>query len=72
MQEADQGLTNSNKAFIAVPTRNINLVPTDIRGLTFSRTPQQVQQHCLRCDAPAWPLCSARPACLAPIHLRTP
>eukprot|EP00878_Enallax_costatus_P000877 GHUV01001004.1.p1 GENE.GHUV01001004.1~~GHUV01001004.1.p1 ORF type:complete len:475 (+),score=107.17 GHUV01001004.1:451-1875(+) len=40
--ETDQPLMNSNPNFIAVPTRNINLAPTDIRGLTFSRTPQQV------------------------------
>jgi hypothetical protein len=40
--EVDQPLYNGNPNFIAVPTRNINLVPTDIRGLTFSRTPQQV------------------------------
>ncbi|KAF6253913.1 ferritin-like domain-containing protein [Scenedesmus sp. NREL 46B-D3] len=40
--ETDQALLNGNPNFIAVPTRNINLVPTDIRGLTFSRTPQQV------------------------------
>lgn len=42
-QETDQPLVNSNPNFIAVPTRNMNLVPTDIRGLTFSRTPQQVR-----------------------------
>lgn len=40
--ETDQALLNGNPNFIAVPSRNINLVPTDIRGLTFSRTPQQV------------------------------
>eukprot|EP00879_Flechtneria_rotunda_P017454 GHRR01018292.1.p1 GENE.GHRR01018292.1~~GHRR01018292.1.p1 ORF type:complete len:412 (-),score=113.53 GHRR01018292.1:398-1633(-) len=38
----DQPLYNTNPNFIAVPLNNINLVPTDIRGLTFSRTPQQV------------------------------
>jgi hypothetical protein len=43
LQETDQPLMNGNPNFIAVPTRNINLVPTDIRGLTFSRTPQQVR-----------------------------
>jgi hypothetical protein len=42
LQETDQGLLNGNPNFIAVLTKNINLVPTDIRGLTFSRTPQQV------------------------------
>jgi hypothetical protein len=40
--ESDQALKNFNLNFIAVPTDNINLVPTDIRGLCFSRTPQQV------------------------------
>lgn len=40
--ESDQALKNFNRNFIAVPTDNINLVPTDIRGLCFSRTPQQV------------------------------
>eukprot|EP00898_Chlorokybus_atmophyticus_P004985 jgi/Chlat1/5488/Chrsp36S05462 len=38
----DQGLYNFDTNFIAVPTLKINNVPTDIRGLTFSRTPKQV------------------------------
>lgn len=38
----DQGLLNTDPRFIAVPSGYVNLVPTDIRGLTFSRTPQQV------------------------------
>ncbi len=42
LQESDQPIRNFNLNFIAVPTDNINLVPTDIRGLCFSRTPQQV------------------------------
>lgn len=37
-----QGLTNTNPDFIVVPDQNINLIPTDSRGLTFARTPQQV------------------------------
>ncbi len=41
-QDSDQGIFNSDPNFIAVPTDSINMVPTDIRGLTFSRTPQQV------------------------------
>jgi hypothetical protein len=41
-QDDDQGLTNTDTNTIAVPTDFINLVPTDIRGLCFSRTPQQV------------------------------
>lgn len=36
----DQGITNTDDRFIAVPDHFINLIPTDIRGLTFSRTPQ--------------------------------
>jgi hypothetical protein len=28
---------------------NINLVPTDLRGLTFSRTPQQVRPSMMGC-----------------------
>eukprot|EP00898_Chlorokybus_atmophyticus_P006561 jgi/Chlat1/6906/Chrsp52S06634 len=37
----DQGLYNCDTNFIAVPTLKINNVPTDIRGLTCSRTPKQ-------------------------------
>lgn len=40
--ETDQPLYNGNPNFIAVPSYQNNIVPTDIRGLTFSRTPQQV------------------------------
>lgn len=36
----DQGLTNTDPRFIAVPHSYVNMVPTDVRGLTFSRTPQ--------------------------------
>ena len=38
----DQGLLNTDPRFIAVPDGYINLIPTDIRGLTLNRTPQQV------------------------------
>ena len=38
----DQGLINTDPRYIAVPDGFINLVPTDIRGLTLNRTPQQV------------------------------
>eukprot|EP00898_Chlorokybus_atmophyticus_P007080 jgi/Chlat1/7373/Chrsp6S07411 len=38
----DQGLYNFDTNFITVPTLKINNVPTDIRGLTCSRTPKQV------------------------------
>lgn len=49
--ESDQGITNNNTNLIAVPTDSINLAPTDIRGLTFSRTPQQVL-HILTLGSP--------------------
>ncbi|KAK9849793.1 hypothetical protein WJX84_005203, partial [Apatococcus fuscideae] len=39
----DQGLLNTDPRTIALGEANyINLFPTDIRGLTFSRTPQQL------------------------------
>jgi hypothetical protein len=39
---SDQGLTNSDGRFIAVPAEAVNMIPTDIRGITFNRTPAQV------------------------------
>ena len=42
LQSDDQGLVNSDPRNIAVPDTFINNIPTDIRGLTFSRTPQQL------------------------------
>jgi len=38
----DQGLTNTDPRLLAVPTKLVNMVPTDWHGLTFSMTPQQV------------------------------
>lgn len=38
----DQGLINTDPRYIAVPTDYLNMIPTDVRGLTFSRTPEQV------------------------------
>ncbi|EIE26937.1 hypothetical protein COCSUDRAFT_59435 [Coccomyxa subellipsoidea C-169] len=38
----DQGLQNTDPRYIAVPANYINIIPTDIRGLTFSRSPEQV------------------------------
>ena len=32
---------------IAVPDGFVNMIPTDIRGLTFSRTPQMVRSRFL-------------------------
>jgi len=46
MQFDDQGLVNTDPRFIAVPDGYINLIPTDVRGLTFNRSPQMVRiQH---------------------------
>ena len=39
----DQGLVNTDPRFIAVPASYINLIPTDVRGLTFNRSPQMVR-----------------------------
>ena len=48
MQVDDQGLVNTDPRTIAVPNAFINNIPTDIRGLTFSRTPQQlINMYCL-------------------------
>ncbi len=38
----DQGIVNSDSRTIAVPHDYANYIPTDIRGLTFARTPAQV------------------------------
>lgn len=38
----DQGIVNSDPRTIAVPHDYANFIPTDIRGLTYSRTPAQV------------------------------
>ena len=38
----DQGLIQDDSRFIAVPDGFINLFPTDIQGISFSRTPQMV------------------------------
>ncbi|EIE26936.1 hypothetical protein COCSUDRAFT_59434 [Coccomyxa subellipsoidea C-169] len=38
----DQGLVNTDSRTIAVPQYYVNMIPTDVRGLTFSRTPQQI------------------------------
>ena len=39
----DQGLVNADPRNIAVPDGFVNMIPTDIRGITFARTPQQVR-----------------------------
>ncbi|KAK9812048.1 hypothetical protein WJX73_001087 [Symbiochloris irregularis] len=38
----DQGLVNTDPRTIAVPASFINLIPTDVRGLTLNRTPQMI------------------------------
>ena len=49
-QVDDQGLVNTDPRNIAVPNTWVNLIPTDVRGLTFSRTPQMVRiAFSLRC-----------------------
>ena len=42
VQVDDQGLVNTDPRNIAVPNTWVNLIPTDLRGLTYSRTPQMV------------------------------
>lgn len=42
VQIDDQGIVNTDSRTIAVPHDYANFIPTDIRGLTFARTPQQV------------------------------
>ena len=44
LQMDDQGLVNTDPRNIAVPNTWVNLIPTDVRGLTFSRTPQMVRE----------------------------
>ncbi|CAL5223508.1 g6035 [Coccomyxa viridis] len=38
----DQGLVNTDPRYIAVPNAWVNLIPTDLRGLTYSRTPEML------------------------------
>ena len=42
VQVDDQGLVQYDPRYVAVPDTWVNLIPTDVRGLTFSRTPQMV------------------------------
>ena len=44
LQMDDQGLVNTDPRNVAVPNTWVNLIPTDVRGLTFSRTPQMVRK----------------------------
>jgi hypothetical protein len=45
MQVDDQGLVNTDPRYIAVPNAWVNLIPTNVNGLTFSRTPQMVRAY---------------------------
>lgn len=40
-QVDDQGLVNTDPRTIAVPTQWVNMIPTEVHGLTFAATPQQ-------------------------------
>ena len=40
LQFDDQGIVNTDARTIAVPDSYVNIIPTDVRGITFSRTPQ--------------------------------
>jgi hypothetical protein len=40
-QVDDQGLVNTDKRNIAVPDKWVNMIPTEVHGLTFAATPQQ-------------------------------
>lgn len=51
----DQGIVNTDPRNIAVPDGFINLIPTDIRGLTFSRTPQMVSGCQATCPSACMP-----------------
>ena len=53
----DQGLVQADPRNIAVQDQFPNMVPTDIRGLTFSRTPQMVRRF--PPHAQPWGPCSA-------------
>ncbi len=52
VQSDDQGLVNTDPRTIAVPESYVNMIPTDVRGLTFSRTPQQVRASAQATDLP--------------------
>ena len=55
----DQGLVNTDPRTIAVPLFFPNMIPTDVRGLTFSRTPQQV--HLMAFPLPLLSTCAVTP-----------
>ena len=59
MQVDDQGLVNTDPRNVAVPNTWVNLIPTDLRGLTFSRTPQMVSLYTL---------CVFRCTCMQAVH----
>jgi len=53
----DQGLVQADPRNIAVQDQFPNMIPTDIRGLTFSRTPQMVRRSLLHAQPCGRALC---------------
>ena len=45
LQFDDQGLVNTDPRTIAVPLNSVNMIPTDINGLSFARTPAMVRAN---------------------------
>jgi len=70
----DQGLVQADPRNIAVPDQFPNMVPTDIRGLTFSRTPQMVRrcpphaQPCVPCSVLLKQSCGATAPAQQHVH----
>lgn len=64
MQSDDQGLVNTDPRTIAVPDGFVNMIPTDVRGLTFSRTPQMV--GVVSCPALSAVMCYTCPVLYCP------
>ena len=48
MQFDDQGLVNTDPRFIAVPDGFINLIMTDVHGITFNLSPKMVSRRLSR------------------------
>ena len=65
MQVDDQGLVNTDPRYIAVPNAWVNLIPTNVNGLTFSRTPQMVRAYS---SAIALPPCWTQTSAVAPLR----
>ena len=79
----DQGLLNTDPRTIAVPESYVNNIPTDIRGVSFSRTPAMVRawlgipcvrnvlrwSSCVRPLAPCQQVGAAYIFCASPLAL---